>query len=288
TSTHIASLATMPIRDIQLSPLDTYIARPISPGGSNSAGDIDMASPTAWASLPDRPRTCDSRRPSFSVSHAPNTIPQSAWRVQPGQYIAFSIDKDAAAAAAGYEDGSMEQQAITSFPVGRFIGLVVGSYVQRADDDSRWLEELVVMYVGHAPPTLAGTEGLCMPIAPFPDTAGSQCPLPLRTTGVFPVKDCLQYTTFGTRLQIQTLHESKLSFDVDEDEFSRFELQLTTDNDELREQLKGEGVSAAHKAAVEKMRPPPEPLPAVVWRDIRGEHGEDPAEFVTQIYALDR
>ncbi|KAI0657258.1 hypothetical protein C8Q70DRAFT_277764 [Cubamyces menziesii] len=275
----------MPVREFMLPPLDIHIARPISPGGCPSAGDVDMASPTFWASLPDRPRTSESRRPSFSASNAPDTIPPSAWRIQPGQYIAFSIDKEAAAAAAGYVDGSKEKNAILQYPAGRYIGLVVGSYVQRADDDSRWLEELVVMYVARAPPAVPGAEACYVPIAPFQvEDGGSRGP-PLRTKTLFPWKDRAQWTTFGTRLQIQTLHESKLSFDMDDDEFARFELRLTTDHDAMEQKLKG--ADEATKETVEKLRPASEPLPAIVWRDIRGEHGEDPTEFVTQIYALD-
>ncbi|KAI8978720.1 hypothetical protein BD414DRAFT_494182 [Trametes punicea] len=274
----------MPVRDNSLPPLDVQIVRSISPGGCPSAGDVDMASPISWASLPERPRTSESRRPSFSACNAPDTIPPSAWRIQPGHYIAFSIDKEAAAAAAGYADGSKEKEAIVQFPVGRYIGLVVGSYVQRADDDSRWLEELVVMYVARAAPAVPGTELWYVPIAPSQEEGDACRGFPLRTKTLFPWKDRAQWTTFGTRLQIQTLHESKLSFDVDDDEFTRFEHILTADHDDMAEKLK---TDEAFKDAIDKLRPPSEPLPAVVWRDIRGEHGEDPSDFVAQIYALD-
>ncbi|KAI0357577.1 hypothetical protein OH77DRAFT_1398964 [Trametes cingulata] len=283
-SNRIAATETMPVRENTLPPLNVQVARPISPGGCPSAGDVDMASPTSWASLPDRPRTSESRRPSFSASNAPDTIPQSAWRVQPGQYVAFSVDTEAVAAASGHPDDSQEKNAILQFPVGRFIGLVVGSYVQRADDDSKWLEELVVLYVGRTPPTIPGTEGYYMPIAPFHTENDMRRGPPLRTKTLFPWKDRAQWTVFGTRLQIQQLHESKLVFDMDEDEFARCETRMTADFEDVDQKVKTDEVM---RDAIHKLRPPPEPLPAIVWRDIRGEHGADPDEFVTQIYALD-
>ncbi|KAH9851748.1 hypothetical protein C2E23DRAFT_886296 [Lenzites betulinus] len=276
----------MPVRETPLPQLDIPVARSISPGGCPSAGDVDMASPTSWASLPDRPRTSESRRPSFSVSNAPDSIPPSAWRVQPGQYVAFTLDTEAVAATTAHSDGSNEKNAIINFPVGRYIGLVVGSYVQRADDNMGWLEELIVLYVARVPPAVAGAEGFYLPIAPFQtDTDGSRRP-PIQTRTLFPWKDRVQWTTFGTRLQIQRLHESKLMFDMDEDEFSRCENRVSADMDNTEQVLANGGDIVRN--AVDKLRPPSEPLPATVWRDIRGEHtSADPTEFVSELYALD-
>ncbi|KAI0647879.1 hypothetical protein C8Q79DRAFT_537155 [Trametes meyenii] len=275
----------MPIRETPLPLLNIQAARPISPGGCPSAGDVDMASPTMWASLPDRPRTSESRRPSFSVSNAPDTVPPSAWRIQPGQYVAFTIDTEAA--ALNYPEGSKEREAVLQFAVGRYIGLVVGSYVQRSEDNSRWLEELVIMFVAPAVPSLVGAERYCMPIAPFHgDVDVMERGPPLRTKTLFPWANRAQWTTFGTRLQVETLHDSQLLFDMDEDEFARFEQRVTSDWEHMDANaalMANEDV----KNIVAKLRPPPEPLPAVVWRDIRGKHGEDPSDFVNEVYALD-
>ncbi|KAI0819239.1 hypothetical protein BC628DRAFT_1333481, partial [Trametes gibbosa] len=277
----------MLVRETPLPQLDIAVTRSISPGGCPSAGDVDMASPTSWASLPNRPRTSESRRPSFSASNAPDSIPPSAWRIQPGQYVAFSLDTEAVAATTSHPDGSNEKNAIIQFPVGRYIGLVVGSYVQRADDNMGWLEELVVLYVASVPPPVAGAEGFCLPIAPFQNqTNGGHGPRdPIKTRTLFPWKDRVQWTTFGTRLQIQHLHESKLMFDMVEDEFARCEDLVSADMDRTPQVLANGDDTV--RAEVDKLRPSSQPFPATVWRDIRGEHRADPAKFVDELYELD-
>ncbi|KAI0632289.1 hypothetical protein C8Q77DRAFT_1074302 [Trametes polyzona] len=262
-------------RDTPVLQLDTVITRSISPGGCPSAGDVDMASPISWASLPDRPRTSQSRRPSFSVSNAPESIPPSAWRIQPGQYVAFSLDTEAVAGTTGHPDGSNEKNAIRQFPVGRYIGLVVGSAhcaLRRTRAPGR-AQHRGILHAHRAVPGRGGGQDANAP--------------PIRTKTLFPWKDRVQWTTFGTRLQITHLHESKLSFDMDEDEFARCEARVAADMDKMEDVLVQSGGEGPIRDGVGKLRPSPEPFPATVWRDIRGEHGADPTAFVAELYALD-
>lgn len=248
-----------------------------------------MASPTAWASLPGRPRTSESRRPSFSISKAPDTIPPSAWRIQHGRYVAFQLDTAAVAANTAFEEGSKEKNAILNFPVKRYIGLVVESHVQRSDDDSRWLEELVVLYVGDQPPKVSGKEAWYMPIAPLKAGAAAGRDPAIQPKTIFPWAGCAQWTAFGARLQIQELHTSKLEFNIDEEEFERCERRFSADADSRDQFLVNCGDPSA-RLEVEMLKPTDEPLPATVWCDIRPtkgvNDGKDPREFVKELYDL--
>lgn len=266
---------------VDIPPLDLSRTRPISPGGS--AGDYEMGSPRSWCSsfvLPDRPRTAQSRRPSFSASNAPGTYPRSAWRVLPGSYIAFSLEL--AEVANAYPPDSKVAQALLTHHSGRYLGLVAGSNLARSPDDTHYIEDLVVLFVSDAPPPVDEAANHWAPIAPFEaaDEDGMDLDLerkPISTKAMFPLKNRVQWTTFGTRLQIKTLVESKLRFDIDEDEFSEFEGVVTQDTAELNEH--------PQTAILKKLRVSDDTvcLPATVWRDIRGGHSDDPTEFALEI-----
>ncbi|EJF63271.1 hypothetical protein BD309DRAFT_989498 [Dichomitus squalens] len=119
----------------------------------------------------------------------------------------------------------------------------------------------------------------------------------IRHPSLLPLRGRVQWLTFGTRLHITTFHESSLSFYVDDDEdqppyeWRRFEA-LVTDNlaalfDRSSSPPDADGTSAGSgdesDALVQKLRVPDISLPAIVWRDIRGEHEDDPTEFVREL-----
>lgn len=239
-----------------------------------------MGSPTrSWCGslvLPDRPRTSESRRPSWSASNAPESIPKSTWRVLPGSYIAFSLD--VASRASYYPPNSRAAEALLTFHGGRYIGLVVGSWATRSDDDTRYTEELTVLFVARMPPPIPEAAEHYVPIAPCSDTdmevAGRKS---IDTKPLFPLKDRVQWTTFGTRLSIETLVESSLDFKIDDDEFNRVEAFVKADMEVLNE--------APKTNALGKLRvPDDDPVPATIWRDIRGVHKEDPMDYVMELY----
>ncbi|EIW59289.1 uncharacterized protein TRAVEDRAFT_46596 [Trametes versicolor FP-101664 SS1] len=288
---HIASLDTMGVREIPPAMmLDIPATRSISPGGCISARDVDMASPTAWASLPGRPRTSESRRPSFSISNAPDIIPADAWRIQHGRYVAFQLDTAAVAENTVFAEGSKEWNEILNFPVKRYIGLVVGSQMQKSDDKSRWLEELHVLYVVDLEelPELPGTESWYMPIAPLKAGAAAGCGRAIQTKTIFPWAGLSQCTVFGARLQIQELHTSQFEFGLDEDELERFLRRFSFDGG-IRDQLKNE-CDPFVRAEIEMLEATDQPLLATVWCDIRPTKGvdysKDPREFVKELYDL--
>ncbi|RPD62578.1 hypothetical protein L226DRAFT_532436 [Lentinus tigrinus ALCF2SS1-7] len=268
------------MRTLQLPPpLDLSHPRPISPGGCPSAGDFEMGSPTrSWCGsliLPERPRTSESRRPSWSASNAPDSIPKDTWRVLPGSYVAFSLD--VAGSANCYPPNSRAAEALLTFNGGRYIGLVVGSFVTRSEDDTRYNEDLTVLFVARTPPPIPEAADYFIPIAPCSDEESWERKS-IDTKPLFPLKDRLQWTTFGTLLRIETFVESSLRFNMDDDEFNRVEKFVEADIKVLSE--------APVTNALTKLRVPAEPVPATVWRDIRGEHREDPMDYVVELYEL--
>ncbi|TFK90534.1 hypothetical protein K466DRAFT_596866 [Polyporus arcularius HHB13444] len=269
------------MRTLQLpAPLDLSHPRSISPGGCPSA-DFEMGSPGSWCGsliLPDRPRTSESRRPSWSASNAPESVPKSTWRVMPGSYIAFSLDLSGRANY--YLPNSRAAQALLTFKGGRYLGLVAGSWVTRSDDDTHYTEILSVLFVARTPPPIPEAEDHFVPIAPCSDPEFSvEGRTPIRTKPLFPLKDRLQWTTFGTLLQIETLVESTLGFKMDDDEFNDLENLLKADMSALNE-------VPATNALVKLRVPDGDPVPATIWRDIRGEHKEDPMQYVSELYEL--
>ena len=116
----------------------------------------------------------------------------------------------------------------------------------------------------------------------------------IRHPTLLPLKGRCQWLTFGTRVQITTLHDSSLSFYLDDGEdqppyeWRRLEAlvteHLTALNDACPPPDAGsDGTPDSMAALLERLRVPDHPIPAVVWRDIRGEHEDDPTEFVREL-----
>ncbi|KAI0754786.1 hypothetical protein C8Q80DRAFT_1266349 [Daedaleopsis nitida] len=268
------------MKKIDIPPLNLYPPRPISPGGCPSAGDFEMHSPISWCGslvLPDRPRSAQSRRPSFSASDSPGGAPPSAWRVLPGSYVAFQLNLTEI--ANNYPPDSKAAQLLLTFQGGRYIGLVVNSFLTRDPTDTHYIEDITVLYVSDAPPPLPEAERFFLPIAPFEiegvETEGRR---PIKTKEMFPLPNRVQWTTFGARLQIKTLIESKLAFKMDDDEFSQVEVIVTADMAAVEE--------CPPSYVLKKLRVPEphEPVPATIWRDIRGEHRIDPTDYVVEVH----
>ena len=89
--------------------------------------------------------------------------------------------------------------------------------------------------------------------------------------------DMVQWTTFGTKLQIETFVDSSLGFRIDDDEFTTLENIIAEDMQKLA-QLPPSHVLEQLKVSKE------DALPAKVWRDIRGGHRPDPAEFCVEVW----
>ena len=125
----------------------------------------------------------------------------------------------------------------------------------------------------------------------------------IRHPSLLPLKGRVQWLTFGTRLRITTLHESSLSFYIDDDEdqppydWRRLEALINDnitalldsqgsppDADAPSPASSGDGDDDGSEALLlQKLRVPDVPLPAIVWRDIRGEHEDDPMEYLREL-----
>ena len=119
----------------------------------------------------------------------------------------------------------------------------------------------------------------------------------IRHPTLLPLKGRMQWLTFGTRLKITTLEESSLSFFVDDGEdqppfeWRRLETLITEHVTALHkscpppdaDDAPSDDAPDASRALLEKLRVPEHPIPAIVWRDVRGEHEDDPTEFVHEL-----
>ncbi|KAI1785540.1 hypothetical protein LXA43DRAFT_1037573 [Ganoderma leucocontextum] len=142
------------------------------------------------------------------------------------------------------------------------------------------------------------------PDATFQDIADFGPLTAIHHPTLLPLKGRVQWLTFGARVQITTLHESSLSFYIDDGEdqppyeWRRLEALVTDHLTALLDSPRslpdaGDAASGDDSdsagALLEKLRVPDAPVPAIVWRDIRGEHEDDPTEFVREldrIYAI--
>lgn len=272
-------------------------ARPISPGELRS--ERGMNSPTfseiSWDAfpVPDRPLTADATR-TFSVDYPPSwTVPL------PGQYILFSLKPPESL----IEQANDEQKIfLEHFSQRRCLGLVVFCHA----------EYITVLYVSpKPPPEPAGN--LYVPIAPLGGEAPNSRPA-LRTTGLFPKSDHMQWTAFGLRLVPHEIHPasehgpvvfqgSELSVLEDFCDEDKYQLDAVVESSrqrgiELSERAKlgGELTETEQaelgdlenlfdkKSDFARLRIPEESIPATVYCDLRGEYAEDPVEWVRELH----
>lgn len=240
------------------------------------------------------------------------TETRGQWRIQPGTYVAFSLDTQSIAER--FPHGSESYETIAQMSGKKYVGLVVSSYTYPLDGDEggsegEMVEELVVNFVGGSPPDEAGFKNHWMPIFPSTSVSRTQPLSPLQTTTFFPWKDRVQWTTSGTRIIVRKLHESKLSFTLDDEEFARFEERVTEDYKSIPSSQPPQPTShplgfisnaemdmdmdplededeeeEKHRERIEKLKVPMFAFPAVVWRDIReANERDDPTRFLDEI-----
>ncbi len=252
--------------------------------------------------------------------------------MQPGTYIAFSLDPESIAQR--FPIGSEPYETIAQLCGKKYVGLVTSSYTYSLEGDGsgsegEMVEELVVDFVGNSPPSETGFKDHWMPIFPSssPSGLGSNRPVtpttlsssqtkmsgssgslplsPLHTTTFFPWRDRVQWTTSGTRIIVQKLHDSKLSFSLDDEEFARFEERVMEDyasipsshpphptshplaqvsNAEMDVDTLEDYEEKMRQERIEKLKVPLFAFPAQVWRDIReANERDDPTRFLDEI-----
>lgn len=262
-------------------------ARPLSPGcPTDSVGTFTDVTPL-WTPQSYQSRTTISREPSWNAASATGPPASSVWRIEPGTFVAFSLDTDVVAEQ--FPVGSDARIAILSFPVGRYIGLVASSFAYYPEDGpqcQKLVEELVINYVGDTVPQLDGVQTHAMPI--HPSTRLDWAIPPLKTTTLFPWKDRYQWTTLGTRLQITQLHESRLKFDLHEDDFAAFEDQVAVNYPDMTNKLaKQQDDGATNNEVLGMLQVPMYRLPAKIWRDVREANCRDnPTAFADEVSQL--
>ncbi|THH32427.1 hypothetical protein EUX98_g1764 [Antrodiella citrinella] len=225
---------------------------------------------------------------AYEEIHDPTRVEQ--WRIQPGTFIAFELDTEFVAdrleaSCEAYPEllGKEAVRDVRVFPKGRYLGLVLWSHTYTVDasedmgeslDDGEGsdglegaevVEELVVNFVSPTPPP-APHQSRCVPIGTF--ASGSEH-APLQTTTLFPFPGMLQWTTFGTRLEVRSVCDSALHFKLKEDEFERFDERVADDYRASISKRLTQGCKDAEDEAIETLKVPTYTLPAKIWRDVR-------------------
>ncbi|KAH9949785.1 hypothetical protein B0H21DRAFT_706729 [Amylocystis lapponica] len=268
---------------ITLPPIITTFSRPITPGLPTDPMETTPPSPT-W--IPERPHSAGLwRRPSFSSE---SSGPSSPWRIEPGSFITFSLDSETLAHQ--LEDHPVAYQSVREFRGGRYLGLVMASFVHRVDD-GRPVEELIVNFVANTLPPIAEVAHHHLLVEPNEsDDPRARGPA-LQTMTMLPWPDLVQWTSFGTRLVVDTgkLHESSLRFALQDEDMNRLENQATLDHEDFGSIMPLERVE--DDDLLRKLLVPDEIHPAEVWRDIRvtdADRRENPATWIAETEYIDR
>ncbi|KAI0057786.1 hypothetical protein BV25DRAFT_1830700 [Artomyces pyxidatus] len=215
---------------------------------------------------------------SSSQASSASTSPTAlASRIEPGTYIAFALSKDAI-----LHNHPKAANVVARFPTKRYLGLVTGSFFYNAEG-GELVQELVVVFVSTAASTRLDAASHSLPISP---AAGVQ---PLRTGTLFPFANCRQWATLGTRLLVDNLYKSSLSFALVDEHFDRFEALVNADYDDMRSVFERTGV-VDEDPAVQRLRVPEAALPADIWLDIReaDPRVDDALKFPDEVHMLEK
>lgn len=296
-------------------------ARPLSPGCPTDTGisSIHTTAPPWWQGGLPTPRaipmtaTALTRENSWnSVLPSPATptsIPSSRWRIQPGTYVAFSLDTESIAQKFAHHSAAYE--SVRRVPTRKYVGLVVSSYTylsEENEDDGEFVEELVVNFVGGSPPPEIGFKDHWISISPSMSSTNQSSPStqpnyrdqatlppasmePLHTATLFPWKNRVQWTTSGTRLIVHKFHESLLTFNLDDEEFGRFEEKVSEDYSSMHSitDITRSPSDEEQNQRIEKMKVPLFAFPAQVWRDIReADERDHPVRFLDEVDEMEK
>ncbi|KAI0917056.1 hypothetical protein AcW2_007288 [Taiwanofungus camphoratus] len=217
---------------------------------------------------------------SLGESASPTTGPPS--RIEPGTYIAFSLDRDAICAHFPL-DSPAYRDLQRLFPFGRFIGLVTHSRIYTSD--GRAVQELEVNFVSEGPLTLPSAQNLYLSIEPTVGRSWRGEALKMGTPTPFPFRNLVQWPALGARLKVETLHDASPRIMLDADSFARFQRQTNEDIEELNR------ISSTWTdkefAMFEHLQVPVWSDPAEVWTDVSCANRTDPTMFVVEQYITD-
>lgn len=263
--------------EFRLSISPTSPRRVISPGLPTAGFQVPESTKVRrplgrHGSLPDPAFTPST--PFFSTEYTePSLLPS---RIEPGTYIAFALSKDAIV-----DQHPKTVLAVGQFPVRRYVGLVTSSTFYKNEADQLF-QELVVHYVSPTRVEVAVNAGHAVPI--FPTAAvGPAHEQPLRTGTLFPWTNYHQWTVFGTRLQVENIYKSSLTFALTEEHFDRVE--------EIMWPTQGSHQVSLDYANrdVTPLRIPDDALPADIWMDVREADAQaDALNFPAEVDVLEK
>jgi hypothetical protein len=246
---------------------------PITPGLA-SGGSLNVNSLRAYDPTVDREVLSCPISGSF-----PTTLPVMDWsrKIRAGTYVAFAFDTKVIANR--YPSGSEIHDAITNFPRKVYMGLVSNSYHMEIEGDL--VNQIVIHLTSRKVPLPCSPMEYWMPLHPV--TSESHDYEPLRTEPLLPFTDCKQWTVCTFKLIVETMHESPLSFALEDDEFARFEEVVVHDQRVLGKNGSAEVTETIRDFMVL------ENLSVEAWTDIRLANVElDPQEFIEAIRELEK
>ncbi|KAH7915449.1 hypothetical protein BJ138DRAFT_1141766 [Hygrophoropsis aurantiaca] len=142
---------------------------------------------------------------------------------------------------------------------GYYLGLVTSTFAQFDDDTLAIAEDIVVHFVAKDIPPVSEHY---MPIFPANESEiwgrGE-----LHTTVLFPLRGYKQWTNFGVRLRVQQVHHSSLLFELEHEEFARFEHYAGIDYRDL--DLMEPQLEEGNRNLISKLLVSTHTLPSEIW-----------------------
>ncbi|KAK7681642.1 hypothetical protein QCA50_015376 [Cerrena zonata] len=213
--------------------------------------------------LPPQPKTANilgrttSLNSSSFASHA-----GSQWRIAPGSFVTFSIDKEALANAFCRSD-SPEWKAFMDDPVGKYLGQVAFSISDVCNGEK--VERLTIRFAGKTKPS--GEQQDCyVPIGNTKRDVNTRSPLRLISFFPWDDGDLVQWTT--GEIDIVVRNPKNVAPGLDDDDVDKLELYSADDYRKLKEK------------DLQSVRYPP--MPVVLLNGA----GDDPNRFFEEAEGL--
>ncbi|KAI0317624.1 hypothetical protein OF83DRAFT_1171827 [Amylostereum chailletii] len=278
-----------PAKDLHLSleqPSGSNLAPPpISPGCPTADWEK-----TVFRELMDKPRkrSCSTTDSLLDAGVTQRKLgPSGSGRLESGTYIAFSLFTPSLALEYPPAADSLAEHGTR-----RFVGLVTDSFTHSIGEKG-FYEEIVVLYASPASAPLPSTDAPSIAISPTlsnaPCSPSSTDATPLRTGTLFPWAGHRQWLTRGTRLEVLHLHDSDLTFSLENDEHDRFEqLRAAAEASDAKEE-EADADDFWTSGSETPFAVPEHAFPAEVWRNVREAGAQaDGLAFPEEIQAVER
>ncbi|KAH7919010.1 hypothetical protein BV22DRAFT_1134168 [Leucogyrophana mollusca] len=262
--------------------LQKYLIIPISPGCPTDGPltTLESSRPSRRTSIIES-LSAGPLTSSFDTTVALQDRTQQ--RIWPGTYVAFALSTEHL--MKGFPEGSEIYKKLRSFDAGRYLGLVTSTFPHWSEESAALGQDIVVHFVARTASLPSPVSEHWMPI--FPGSEPRQEKYALRTTMLFPWRDYQQWTTLGVRLRVIRTHTSTLVFELEHDEFARFEDSAGRDYGHLDSTEPQWGND--DRNTISKLVVSPYALPGEIWLDVRSREGDkEPTDFIEEIALLER